>query len=89
MEKIRKHFVVSGRVQGVGFRYRAAHIAQMLGITGWVKNEWDGSVEMELQGERDTLQIMISMLKQQRFIWIEKIQEKVVPLEEENSFRIR
>ena len=49
MEKIRKHFIFSGRVQGVGFRYRSMHMAQMLGLTGWVKNNWDGDVEMEWQ----------------------------------------
>ena len=38
---IRKHLIFSGRVQGVGFRYRAMNIAQMLGLTGWVKNRWD------------------------------------------------
>lgn len=89
MEKIRKHFVVTGRVQGVGFRYRARHIARMLGLTGWVRNEWDGSVEMEIQGDRDSLQMMLSMLEQQRFIWIESIRDTVIPLEEESSFRIR
>lgn len=40
MKKIRKHFVFSGRVQGVGFRYRAAYAAKGIGITGWVKNNW-------------------------------------------------
>ena len=36
MEKIRKHFYFSGRVQGVGFRYRSYYIAQSMGLTGWV-----------------------------------------------------
>ena len=51
-KEIRKHLIFSGRVQGVGFRYRAMNIAQMLGLTGWVKNRWDGKVEMEVQGKR-------------------------------------
>lgn len=51
MEKIRKHIFFSGIVQGVGFRYRAYHIAQMLGLTGWVRNTWDDRVEMEVKGE--------------------------------------
>ncbi len=50
-KSIRKHLIFSGRVQGVGFRYRAMNIAQMLGLTGWVKNRWDGKVEMEVQGK--------------------------------------
>ena len=53
MEKIRKHFYFSGRVQGVGFRYRSYYIAQSMGLTGWVRNLWDDRVEMELQGTRE------------------------------------
>ena len=43
---IRKHYWFSGRVQGVGFRYRACYIASSLGVTGWVRNNWDDRVEM-------------------------------------------
>ncbi len=45
---VRKHFRFTGRVQGVGFRYRAKYAANGMGITGWAKNEFDGSVEMEV-----------------------------------------
>ena len=48
---VRKHILVYGRVQGVGFRYRASHAARSFGLTGWVRNNPDGTVEMELQGE--------------------------------------
>ena len=51
MEKVRKHIIFSGRVQGVGFRYTACYLARPLGLTGWVKNLWDGDVEMEVQGD--------------------------------------
>ena len=47
---IRKHFFFKGRVQGVGFRYRAQNAASLYSVTGWVKNLYDGSVEMEAQG---------------------------------------
>ena len=40
-----------GRVQGVGFRYTAYHIAQELSLSGWVKNEFDGTVLCEVQGD--------------------------------------
>ncbi len=50
-EPVRKHILVSGRVQGVGFRYRTYYLAQNLGLTGWVQNLDDGRVEMELQGD--------------------------------------
>ena len=49
--KIRQHLNVYGRVQGVGFRYRAKHMADALELTGTVKNLSDGSVELEVQGE--------------------------------------
>ena len=47
---IRKRIVFHGWVQGVGFRYRARHAAEHLGATGWVRNEYDGSVTKEIQG---------------------------------------
>lgn len=52
MEKIRKQYTFTGHVQGVGFRYSAQYLAQAIGVTGWVKNEWDGTVVMEAQGTR-------------------------------------
>lgn len=85
---IRKHLVFSGRVQGVGFRYRTVHIAQMLGLTGWVKNRGDGKVEMEVQGKREEIGKLVSVLYHQRFIWIEEIEEKEIPVEKERSFSI-
>ena len=49
--KIRKHIYFYGRVQGVGFRYYAVQKANQLGLTGWVRNLSDGSVEMEVEEE--------------------------------------
>ena len=47
---IRRAYIFTGRVQRVGFRDRALHGAVSLGLTGWVRNEADGSVSMEVQG---------------------------------------
>ena len=47
---IRKQIRVYGSVQGVGFRYRTEHAAESVGATGWVRNDPDGSVFMEIQG---------------------------------------
>ena len=48
--KIRVFYQFNGYVQGVGFRYRMSHLAGYFGVTGWVRNEYDGSVQAELQG---------------------------------------
>jgi acylphosphatase len=54
--KIGKKFVISGRVQGVGFRYFAERWAEQLGIAGYVKNLWDGSVEVYAIGDSLSLE---------------------------------
>ena len=51
-----------GRVQGVGFRYRAAERAMDLGLTGWVRNLPDGSVEVEAQGPSEQLRQFLDWL---------------------------
>lgn len=86
----RKHFYFTGRVKGVGFRYRATYLAQSLGLTGWVSNLWDGRVEMELQGTREAVDQMVARLYEQRFIEIEDIEIKEIPaIGEERRFRVR
>lgn len=89
MNKIRKHLFFSGRVQGVGFRYKAYYIAQSLGLTGWVRNCYDGRVEMEVQGTLEDIDQMIIQLKQQRYIDIDTIEAKSMDIRQENSFSVR
>ncbi len=89
MNKIRKHLFFSGRVQGVGFRYKAYYIAQSLGLTGWVRNCYDGRVEMEVQGTLEDIDQMIIQLKQQRYIDIDTIEAKSMDTRQENSFSVR
>lgn len=55
---------VSGRVQGVGYRASAAHEARRLGVLGWVRNRFDGSVEVEAQGDEAVLQTFLVYLRQ-------------------------
>jgi acylphosphatase len=50
---------VEGRVQGVGFRYSAMNMARSLGIHGFVKNRWSGTVYLEIEGEEANLNSMI------------------------------
>ncbi len=89
MEKVRKHIIVSGRVQGVGFRYRVQYLAPGLKITGWVKNLDDGRVEMELQGTEEKIKQLFEELNDDRFILIKEVQAKAIPVIEENGFRVR
>lgn len=86
--KVRKHIYFSGRVQGVGFRYRTYYIAQSLGLTGWVQNLWDGRVEAQVQGAERDVKKLISELDKQRFIRIEHIEIEDVELREESGFEI-
>ena len=51
--------IVRGRVQGVFFRAETRHRAQSLGVSGWVRNNDDGSVEATFEGERERIQSMI------------------------------
>jgi acylphosphatase len=53
--KIAKQFVVSGRVQGVGFRFFTERVAHQLGLRGYVKNRWDGTVEVYAIGDAESL----------------------------------
>lgn len=54
-ELIRHHVIISGRVQGVGFRYNTKLRADALGVTGWVKNRSDGTVEVLSEGTPEQL----------------------------------
>ena len=54
---------VRGRVQGVGYRESCVHEANALGVTGWVRNRADGSVEAVLQGDADVVERMCAWLR--------------------------
>jgi acylphosphatase len=60
----RAHIVVSGRVQGVFFRDHTQKEAAFLGVTGWVKNLFDGRVEIVAEGERERLERLIAAVRQ-------------------------
>ena len=85
-EKVRKHIFFYGRVQGLGFRYYAVQKANQLGLTGWVKNLYDGSVEMEVEGQEELIDQLIIFLQNRTYIWIERIDAKTIPLQQDNSF---
>ena len=77
---IRKRIVFSGWVQGVGFRYRARHAAELLGATGWVRNEYDGSVTMEIQGTEGQIDGVIQAIGRGRYVKIENMDVRTIPV---------
>ena len=85
----RKHIYFTGSVQGVGFRYRAIYLARPLGLTGWVRNLWDGRVEMEVQGSEERIQLFLAQLGQQRFISIKGMEQSELDVIEESDFCAR
>lgn len=52
---VRRRYVVSGRVQGVGFRFHTERAALLEGLSGFVRNMPDGSVEAEVEGDREAV----------------------------------
>jgi acylphosphatase len=58
------HIFVYGRVQGVGFRSWAASRAKRLGITGWVRNCPDGTVELVAEGKKNVIETYIDILQE-------------------------
>lgn len=61
--KIRAHIIVRGKVQGVYFRQNAQRICKEYGVTGWVLNANDGSVEAILEGSKNSVEDAISWFK--------------------------
>lgn len=57
---VTRHLRIEGRVQGVGFRFYLQHKARELGITGWVRNRPDGTVEAVIQGMPEAVETMLA-----------------------------
>ena len=84
---IRRRIRFYGWVQGVGFRYRARHAASLYGATGWVHNESDGSVTMEIQGTSSQIDEVLSAIERGRYIDIERMETTILPIDpEERGF---
>lgn len=54
-----RHLIVTGYVQGIGYRYSMVMAARRLGVTGWVRNRRDGSVEAMVAGDAESVAAMI------------------------------
>lgn len=85
---VRRRLVFHGRVQGVGFRYRAVDAARKIGLTGWVKNEYDGTVLMEAQGTPEKINALVKVMRYMRYIQIDWVDCEEIPVQpKEKSFR--
>ena len=89
MEKIRRHIIFYGYVQGVGFRWKARSTANRLGISGWVRNLDDGSVEMEAEGTRRDIEDLIETLEDHSWGSVERIETSDLPVHGDYSFEVR
>ncbi len=89
--KLQRRFIrFYGRVQGVGFRYVAYQAAQSAGATGWVRNEFDGTVTMEIQGTEVQIDKALQILAGGRYLRIDRADSRsIAPIPGEKGFRVR
>ena len=85
----RRRYTFTGQVQGVGFRYRAYYAANHLGLGGWVRNCYDGSVEMEVEGPEELIDQLIQTLQNDMYIRSDNMSYKSVPVQGESIFTYR
>ena len=84
-----RRYLISGRVQGVGFRWFVEREAAQIGIAGWVRNREDGDVEVMATGTREQHSVLRQKLQQgPRASRVDHVVESQAPLLEAQSFRI-
>jgi len=76
---------VSGRVQGVGFRYALRREAERNGVTGWVRNRRDGSVEAMLQGDASAVELVVQWARRGPPLAVVTALQEQTPQEDVNS----
>ncbi|WEV47695.1 acylphosphatase [Bifidobacterium sp. ESL0690] len=87
---IRVRAVVTGMVQGVGYRYFAVNEARRCGVAGWVRNRLDGSVEVEVQGEQSLVASFVERLGHgPQWGRVENVATKEIPLSDNEGFEFR
>jgi len=87
---VRKYIRFYGQVQAVGFRWTAMQAAKLYGVTGWVRNEYDDSVSMEIQGTERQIDDVIAAIDRGTYIVIDRMEvKKLETVEDERGFRVR
>ena len=89
MDKVRRHIIFYGYVQGVGFRWQASRTARRLGLSGWVRNLDDGSVEMEAEGTERDIEDLISAMENHSWGSVERVESKLISLHGDYNFEVR
>jgi acylphosphatase len=90
MEEMRYKIRVTGRVQGVGFRHAARSAARYLGLRGYVRNEKDGSVSIEAEGEQASLNEFLAWCRKgPGYGFIERVTVETFPVLPYSEFSIR
>lgn len=88
---IARRVIFEGRVQGVGFRYTTKDLARGFEVCGWVKNLPDGTVELQVSGERDEVEAFIKEIVEESPLghYIEGMHvQNIAPLEGVKGFTI-
>lgn len=86
---IRARLRIQGHVQGVSFRYYAWQRASALGLSGWVRNRPDGTVEAEIQGPEDDVNQFVAWANEgPSLAEVTRVDVDRIPLEEGATFRI-
>ena len=90
-QKKRVWLRIAGRVQGVGFRFSAVDEARRLGLTGWVRNTYDGDVELIAEGDAQRLQQLVAWCRSgPPGARVTRVEDKWLPYTGEfDGFRIR
>lgn len=87
---VRKYIRFYGQVQAVGFRWRAVQAAQHYGVSGWVRNEYDDSVSMEIQGTERQIDDVVSSLERGSYIRIDHMEVKTIGVDpDERGFNVK
>jgi acylphosphatase len=86
---VRVRLRIHGQVQGVSFRYYARQRASVLGLSGWVRNRADGTVEAEAQGAEDAVDQFVAWAGDgPSLAEVRRVEMDQIPLQEDVSFRI-
>jgi acylphosphatase len=85
-----RRFLISGRVQGVGYRYFAQRSAHAVGVTGWARNLDDGRVEVHANGTQESLEDFEARLRMgPRFADVRTVEVREEAVLDLHSFDIR